>query len=161
MVIWGGLYSTGTNAEILTWNSRRRAWQWRWGSPTNRPNSKQVISSYIMSYWCAMSLIGKLNFFPYWLSKNKYQTINFFSKQFRYMYTLARTQYTQAGCKNLKVRPVIPQDVLREVRTSNAVKIDPLLNSSWVPLNEERFVPRVRGMLNEYMKRINKICENE
>jgi len=79
----------------------------------------------------------------------------------RYMYTLARTQYTQAGCKNLKVRPVIPQDVLREVRTSNAVKIDPLLNSSWVPLNEERFVPRVRGMLNEYMKRINKICENE
>jgi len=79
----------------------------------------------------------------------------------RYMYTLARTQYTQAGCKNLKVRPVIPTDVLRNVRTSNAVKIDPLLNSSWVPLNEERFVPRVRGMLNEYMKRVNKICENE
>lgn len=79
----------------------------------------------------------------------------------RYMYTLARTQYTQSGCKNLKVRPVIPPEVLREVRTSNAVKIDPLLNSSWVPLNEERFVPRIRGMLNEYMRRINKICENE
>jgi len=79
----------------------------------------------------------------------------------RYMYTLARTQYTQAGCKNVKVRPVIPPEVLREVRTSNAVKIDPLLNSSWVPLNEERFVPRVKGLLNEYMRRINKICEND
>ena len=77
------------------------------------------------------------------------------------MYTLARTQYTQAGCKNLKVRPVIPPEVLREVRTSNAVKIDPLLNSSWVPLNEERFVPRIRGMLNEHFRRINKIIENE
>jgi len=79
----------------------------------------------------------------------------------RYMYTLARTQYTQAGCKNMKVRPVIPPEVLREVRTSNAVKIDPLLNSSWVPLNEERFVPRIKGMLNEHYRRINKICENE
>ena len=77
------------------------------------------------------------------------------------MYTLARTQYTQAGCKNVKVRPVIPPEVLREVRTSNAVKIDPLLNSSWVPLNEERFVPRVKGLLNEYMRRMNKICEND
>jgi len=79
----------------------------------------------------------------------------------RYMYTLARTQYTQSGCKNLKVRPVIPPEVLREVRTSNAVKIDPLLNSSWVPLNEERFVPRIRGMLNEYLRRINKMYEHE
>jgi len=71
----------------------------------------------------------------------------------RYMYTLARTQYTQASCKNLKVRPVIPQDVLREIRTSNAVKIDPLLNSSWVALNQERFVTRIKGLLNEYLRK--------
>ena len=69
------------------------------------------------------------------------------------MYTLARTQYTQASCKNLKVRPVIPQDVLREIRTSNAVKIDPLLNSSWVALNQERFVTRIKGLLNEYLRK--------
>ena len=77
------------------------------------------------------------------------------------MYTLARTQYTQAGCKNLKVRPVIPPDVLREIRTSNAVKIDPLLNSSWVPLNQERFLPRIEGMANEYLRRVYKSREKD
>lgn len=77
----------------------------------------------------------------------------------RYMYTLARTQYTQAGCKNMKVRPVIPPDVLREIRLSNAVKIDPLLNSSWVALNKERFLPRINGMLKEHLRRVNKTCQ--
>ena len=71
----------------------------------------------------------------------------------RYLYILARTQYTQAGSKNLKVRPVIPHSVLRQVRMSNAVKIDPLLNSSWVPLNEERVTRRLTGMLKEWVRR--------
>jgi len=71
----------------------------------------------------------------------------------RYLYILARAQYTQAGSKNLKVRPLIPHDVLREVRTSNAVQVDPLLNSSWVPLNEERVTRRLTGMLKEWVKR--------
>ena len=71
----------------------------------------------------------------------------------RYMYTLARTQYTQAGSKNLKVRPVIPLPVLRPIRLSNAVKFDPLLNSSWVPLNEERVTRRLDGMLKEWVRR--------
>lgn len=71
----------------------------------------------------------------------------------RYLYILARAQYTQAGSKNLKVRPVIPHSVLRQVRMSNAVKIDPLLNSSWVPLNEERVTRRLTGMLKEWVRR--------
>jgi len=73
----------------------------------------------------------------------------------RYMYQLARTQYTQAGSKNMKVRPVIPLPVLRQIRMSNAVKIDPLLNSSWVPLNEERVTRRIDGMLKEWVRRKN------
>jgi len=74
----------------------------------------------------------------------------------RYLYILARSQYTQAGSKNLKVRPVIPLGVLRQVRTSNAVSVDPLLNSSWVPLNEERVTRRLTGMLKEWVKRHHK-----
>ena len=70
----------------------------------------------------------------------------------RYLYILARAQYTQAGSKNLKVRPVIPLPVLRQVRTSNAVQVDPLLNSSWTPLNEERVTRRLTGMLKEWVK---------
>ena len=69
------------------------------------------------------------------------------------MYILARSQYTQAGSKNLKVRPVIPLPFLRQIRMSNAVKIDPLLNSSWVPLNEERVTRRIDGMLKEWVRR--------
>jgi len=71
----------------------------------------------------------------------------------RYLYILARSQYTQAGSKNLKVRPLIPPSVLRQVRMSNAVKIDPLLNSSWAPLNEERVKRRLNGMLKEWLRR--------
>jgi len=71
----------------------------------------------------------------------------------RYLYILARSQYTQAGSKNLKVRPLIPPTVLRQVRMSNAVKIDPLLNSSWAPLNEERVKRRLNGMLKEWLRR--------
>lgn len=71
----------------------------------------------------------------------------------RYMYNLARSQYTAAGCKNYKVRPIIPVDVLPAVRQSKAVKIDPLMSHSWIPLTEERLTGRLKGMLHEFAKR--------
>lgn len=44
----------------------------------------------------------------------------------RYMYTLMRAQYTAAGCKNLKVRPLIPEKFVSQVSRSNAIVMDPV-----------------------------------
>lgn len=42
------------------------------------------------------------------------------------MYTLMRAQYTASGCKNLKVRPVIPEKCVPEVSRCNAITMDPV-----------------------------------
>lgn len=52
------------------------------------------------------------------------------------MYNLARSQYAQNGCKNYKVRPLIPPSFLTIVRNSNAIKMDPLFSSTWKVLKE-------------------------
>ena len=79
--------------------------------------------------------------------------MNRFRQLFRYMYTLARAQYTRAGCKNYKVRPVIPLEHLREVRTCNAVTVDPILNHVWIPMTNEKMTARLKGLLQEFVKK--------
>lgn len=71
----------------------------------------------------------------------------------RYMYTLIRSQYTQAGCKNYRVRPIIPMQYLREVRSSNAVTMDPLFNHVWIPMTQEKVIGRFKGLLQEFAKK--------
>ena len=71
----------------------------------------------------------------------------------RYMYTLVRAQYTRAGCKNYRVRPVIPVEHLRDVRNSNAVTMDPILNHVWIPMTQDKLVGRLRGLLKEFVKK--------
>ena len=55
------------------------------------------------------------------------------------MYNLARSQYAQNGCKNYKVRPLIPPSFLTIVRNSNAIKMDPLFSSTWKVLKEVHY----------------------
>ncbi len=71
----------------------------------------------------------------------------------RYMYNLARSQYTQNGCKNIKVRPLIPPQIIAEVRNSNAVKMDPLLTHTWIPLTEDKLHNRLRSLVNEFVRK--------
>ena len=73
----------------------------------------------------------------------------------RYMYTLLRARYTEEGCRNTMVRPVIPEEFLSLVGQCTAVKRDPLFRLVWTPLNEDRVLARVRGMLVECGKRRN------
>jgi len=71
----------------------------------------------------------------------------------KYMYNLARSQYTQNGCKNLKVRPLIPLHCLTKVKNSNAVKMDPLLAHTWKALREDLVKSRFKSMMAECVKR--------
>ena len=71
----------------------------------------------------------------------------------KYMYNLARSQYTQNGCKNLKVRPLIPLHCLSQVKGSNAVKLDPLLAHTWKALKPDLLTSRLKAMMNECVKR--------
>jgi len=71
----------------------------------------------------------------------------------KYMYNLARSQYTQNGCKNLKVRPLVPINCLGPVTNSNAVKMDPLLAHTWKALKEDAVKSRLRAMMNECVKK--------
>lgn len=69
------------------------------------------------------------------------------------MYNLARSQYTSNGCKNYKVRPLIPTHCLAQVKNSNAVKLDPLLAHTWKALKEDQVKSRLKSMMNECIKR--------
>jgi len=71
----------------------------------------------------------------------------------KFMYNLARSQYTSNGCKNYKVRPLIPTQCLGQVKNSNAVKLDPLLAHTWKALKEDQVKSRLRSMMNECVKR--------
>ena len=71
----------------------------------------------------------------------------------KYMYNLARSQYTRNGCKNYKVRPLIPTQFLGSVKNSNAVKLDPLLTHTWRVLKEDQVKPRLVAMMKECIKR--------
>jgi hypothetical protein len=69
------------------------------------------------------------------------------------MYNLARGHYTQNGCKNYKVRPLIPPGCLAEVKDSNAVKMDPLLAHTWKVLKEDQLKARLKALMGECVKR--------
>jgi len=71
----------------------------------------------------------------------------------KYMYNLARSQYTQNGCKNLKVRPLIPLHCLTQVKNSNAVRMDPLLAHTWKALKEDMVKSRFKALMAECIKR--------
>lgn len=71
----------------------------------------------------------------------------------KFMYNLARSQYTSNGCKNYKVRPLIPTNCLGQVKNSNAVKLDPLLAHTWKALKEDQVKSRLKSMMNECIKR--------
>ncbi len=65
----------------------------------------------------------------------------------RFMHTLLRARYVEAGCKNKVVRPVIPSEHLAAVARSGVVKTDPLFRNIWVELESKALAGRVRGML--------------
>lgn len=71
----------------------------------------------------------------------------------KFMYNLARSQYTQNGCKNYKVRPLIPPSLLSIVRNSNAIKMDPLFASTWKVLKEDQLKSRLKAMMGECVKK--------
>ncbi|CAB4062215.1 unnamed protein product [Lepeophtheirus salmonis] len=71
-----------------------------------------------------------------------------------YIYTLTRARYTENGCKNTMVRPIIPMEYLKSVGQSQVVRRDPILRLVWIPLKEEKILARVKGMLAEYSKRV-------
>lgn len=66
---------------------------------------------------------------------------------------MARSQYTQNGCKNRKVRPLIPLNCLGQVRNSNAVKLDPLLASTWKVIKDDQVTSRLKAMVAECVRR--------
>ncbi|CAM6055073.1 unnamed protein product [Sphagnum tenellum] len=66
----------------------------------------------------------------------------------RFMYTLLRARYTEAGCRNTMIRPIIPEEHLAKVGQASAVKLDPLFRSAWVSLEETRLQKRLQGMLS-------------
>ena len=67
----------------------------------------------------------------------------------RLMYNLLRARYTEEGCRNAVVRPVIPVEYLGEVGKSQAVRRDPLFRLVWVPQSNDRVSARLRAMLAE------------
>ena len=71
----------------------------------------------------------------------------------RFMYTLLRSRYVDAGCRNEVVRPVLPTQYMALLGASPAIKKDPLLRLVWVPLREEKVKARLRGMLAETAKK--------
>jgi len=71
----------------------------------------------------------------------------------KFMYNLARSQYTSNGCKNYKVRPLIPAQCLSPVKNSNALKLDPLLAHTWKVLKQDQVQSRLRAMMAECVKR--------
>jgi len=71
----------------------------------------------------------------------------------KYMYNLARSQYTQNGCKNLKVRPLIPLHCLTKVKNSNAVRMDPLLAHTWKAMREDMVKSRFKALMAECVKK--------
>ena len=71
----------------------------------------------------------------------------------RFMYTLLRSRYVDAGCRNEVVRPVMPTQHLSRLGASPAIKNDPLLRLVWIPLREEKVKARLRGMLAETEKK--------
>ena len=73
----------------------------------------------------------------------------------RFMYTLLRSRYVDAGCRNEVVRPLLPTQYVSLLGGSSAIKTDPLLRLVWVPLREDKVKARVRGMLAETAKKIN------
>ncbi len=71
----------------------------------------------------------------------------------RFVYTLLRSRYVDAGCRNEVVRPVIPLKYVSTVGGSSAVKKDPLLRLVWVSMSKDKFAGRLRGMLAEHAKK--------
>merc|ERR1711994_436868 len=71
----------------------------------------------------------------------------------KYLYNLARSQYAQNGCKNYKVRPMIPPLFLGQIRNSNAVKGDTLFANTWKLLKEDLIISRFRSLVNECVKK--------
>ena len=71
----------------------------------------------------------------------------------RFMYTLLRSRYVDAGCRNEVVRAVMPTQHLSLLGASPAIKNDPLLRLVWIPLREEKVKARLRGMLAETEKK--------
>eukprot|EP00096_Caligus_rogercresseyi_P012480 TRINITY_DN5232_c0_g1_i1.p1 TRINITY_DN5232_c0_g1~~TRINITY_DN5232_c0_g1_i1.p1 ORF type:complete len:445 (-),score=113.80 TRINITY_DN5232_c0_g1_i1:2759-4093(-) len=72
-----------------------------------------------------------------------------------FIYNLARARYTENGCRNTMIRPLIPLEYLKGVGQSQVVRRDPLLRCVWIPLKEERVLGRVKGMLTEFSKGLN------
>ena len=73
----------------------------------------------------------------------------------RFMYTLLRSRYVDAGCRNEVVRPVMPAQHMSLLGASPAIKNDPLLRLVWVPLREDKVKARLRGMLAETAKKLS------
>ena len=71
----------------------------------------------------------------------------------RYLYTLLRARYSDVGCRNTMVRPIIPMEYLKIVGQAQVVRRDPLLRLIWVPQKEDRILGRLKGMLSEHLKK--------
>ncbi|TRY73720.1 hypothetical protein TCAL_05846 [Tigriopus californicus] len=66
----------------------------------------------------------------------------------RFLYNCLRARYAQEGCKNKVVRPIIPSEYLAQISRCQAVQIDPVLRSVWIPMDRTRVEGRLKSMLN-------------
>jgi len=69
----------------------------------------------------------------------------------KYIYSLLRTQYVSCGCKNLKVRPLIPQQFEPLVAKSKPVSSEPLFRM-WNYTDRETVEKRLNAMVKLWAK---------
>ena len=73
------------------------------------------------------------------------------------IYKVALTAYTSRGCKNFKIRPFIPLGLVRSLRNSVEVTMDPLFKHTWKQLTKARVQSRLKSLMDEAVRRKQRV----